>query len=199
MAAWRINPYVTYDTLEQLRQTTGTPAGFVRALVLLAAAIVTEGTGSHGDTERDALSRLLFNSLLRIGRERPSDMLLDRVWHALTQVAEQFSEDRRVAYRRFKGLATRARRLKGDDALAMYKEILTRAPSTVIEIAADRDNEMELAWAHAVVLVWKEAWDKRDSGLLFETLHSAGVLQENFSGPGKLYDELSTDILHTSC
>lgn len=194
LVAWRINPQSTLNTLSQLKSSTSSPPTYVRALSLLACAIAA-GEPTSEETMQ-MVSRLLFNAMVRVGKNKPTTTLFDQLFHALTLLAEGFPENKGVAYRHLKGFSLCASRLKGADQFAACNALLASAPKLIAEMKANSHDYFELNWADILPYLINGAWEKRDSELLADILNSAEILQSNFSSSCELYNRMADGLSH---
>jgi hypothetical protein len=182
IAAWNINALRVLETLDQLKKTTTCANGYVRALAALASvASVASEQQNTMPTALIALARLLHNTLIRVGKEKPTEDQFKLIFDALLHLKDQFPGNQDIAYRYLKSLPAFARQnLDSPKAIAACRSIVSLAPAFLNEIKNIPTDKFELFWADNLLVSALDAWNRKDLESLRQVLGSATVLYENF-------------------
>ena len=147
LVACALAPSQAPRNLDRRRGEISAPLPFARLLELLTTGLLAETDDHISDAERSELSFLLFNSLLKIGGQRPANDVFDVIFGALKRLFLRFPEDMNVAYRYFKAMPSLGLRREGEVRLAAYREMLTLVPTVLPSL------ELSAAFALAEALV----------------------------------------------
>ena len=183
--AWNISAVRLIGTLEELKNTTTSPDGYVRALTTVTSIAHSQQPGTSKILTE--LARLLLNSQIRIAKAKPSATQFKLLFNTLRNLKEHFASNREIAFRHLKSLLVFARQNPGTrEALEAYEKIVREAPGYLQEIKSITVDRFELSWGDALLESASDALKRRDTDLLQEVFDSAQVLYEHFGASAEV-------------
>ncbi|MBZ2210071.1 SMEK domain-containing protein [Massilia soli] len=179
-AAWAISAAECISTLVDLKTTCHLPAAFQRALTrLTTVAIASETSGS---VKLEALASLLFNSTIKVGKEKPAPKTRNAFVDAVRQLHASFPGDVKIEYRWLKLELTQFGENKDQDAsLARRRQVLTDGCALLGQLG-DLEPEpfLYLSLVDQLAILASAAWTQRSASDLIEIIAAARTMQGSF-------------------
>lgn len=190
-AAWAISAAQCISTLVDLKDTCHLPAAFQRALTMLTSVAIASETS--GSAKLEGLASLLFNSTIKVGKEKPAPESRNAFVDAIRQLHASFPGDVKIEYRRLKLELSQLGESKDREAsLARRRQLLTDGCALLRQLG---DLEPEpffyLSLSDQLTILASAAWTQRSTSDLIETIAAAHTIQGSLLPNAYLSDVLA--------